>query len=144
MAVVMRWQGNNLITPQSTKGIIDLEFAKTRERFSQLKLFWNHEAVLQNVYFYFVFIIAYTWFFVTACKAVRNTGSNTFSGIAISVAAFDVLEIFLMLLVWNERFDPSVLQMVYYVAVVKFLLAAVVAAYLIFSLFELFERKPSG
>jgi len=33
MIIVTRWQGTGLITPQSPRGIIDLEFAKTPERF---------------------------------------------------------------------------------------------------------------
>jgi hypothetical protein len=130
MIVVMRWQGSNLITPQSPKGIFDLEFAKTTERFHQLQLFWNHETVLQNIYLDFLFIIAYTWFLVTACKAIRNNRSPLFSSLAISAAAFDVLENFLMILVWNERFNPSVLQLVFYVAAIKFLLIVVVIGFL--------------
>jgi len=143
MIVVMRWQGSTLITPQSPKGIIDLEFAETSERLLQLKLFWNYEAVLQNIYLDFIFIIVYPWFLVTACKAVNNKRSITFSAIAISAGAFDVLENFLMILVWNGRFKPSVLQMVYYVAAIKFLLAGIVVGYLVVSLFGLLKRKPS-
>ena len=143
MIVVMRWQGSELISPQSPKGIIDLEFAKTSERLQQLKLFWNYESVLQNIYLDFLFIIAYTWFLVTACKAVNNRRNATFSALAISAGAFDVLENFLMILVWKERFKPSVVQMVYYVAAIKFLLAGIVIGYLVVSLFSLFKRKPS-
>jgi len=141
MFIVMRWQGTALITPLSPKGIIDLEFAKTSERSRQLQLFWNHETVLQNIYLDFLFIVAYTWFLMTACKAVRNSKSAIFSGLAISAAAFDVLENFLMILVWNERFEPSVLQIVFYVAAIKFLLIVVVIGYLILSLFGLFKRE---
>jgi len=132
-----------LITPQSPKGIIDLEFAKTTERFYQLQLFWNHETVLQNIYLDFLFIAAYTWFLVSACKIANNTRSNFFTALSISAGAFDVLENFLMILVWNGRFDASILQIVYYVAAIKFLLAGIVVGYLILSLFGLFERKPA-
>jgi hypothetical protein len=143
MIVVMRWQGSSLVTPQSPKGIIDLEFAKTPEHFHRLQLFWNHEAVLQNIYLDFLFIIAYTWFFVTACNAIKNRNSNIFSGLAISAGAFDVLENFLMILVWNEKFNPPVLGIVYYVAAIKFVLAAIVLAYLGFSLFGLIKLRTS-
>jgi hypothetical protein len=141
MLVVLRWQGSELITPQSSKGILDLEFAKTGDRFRQLQLFWNHKTVLQNIYLDFLFIITYTWFLVTACKAVKNTKSNLFSGLAISAGAFDFLENFLMILVWNGRFAPSVLQVVYYAAAIKFLLVGIVIGYLILSLFGLFKRE---
>lgn len=141
MFIVMRWQGSSLITPQSPKGILNLEFVKTPERFHQLQLFWNHETVLQNIYLDFLFIVAYAWFLVTACKAVNNTRSNLFSGLAISAGAFDVLENFLMILIWNGRFDPSLLQVVYYAAAIKFLIAGIVVGYLILSLFGLLKRE---
>ena len=143
MMVVMRGQGRSLITPQSPKGIIDLEFAKTGGRFQQLQLFWNPEAVLQNLYLDFLFIVAYTWFFVTACKAVKNTKSNIFSALTISAAAFDVLENLLLILVLNGKFNPSVLQIVFYAASIKFLLIVTVIAFLILSLFGLFKNKSS-
>ena len=140
MIIIMRWQGSNLVTPQSPKGILDLEFAKTTERFYQLQLFWNHEVVLQNIYLDFLFILAYTWFLFTACKAANNARSTIFSALAISAAAFDFLENFLMILVWNVRFDPSVLQIVFYVAAIKVLLIVIVIGFLILSLFGLFKK----
>lgn len=143
MIFVMRWQGSALVTPQSPRGIIDLEFAKTPERFLQLRLFWNMETVFQNIYLDFLFIVAYTWFLVTACKAVNNNWSNTFSGLALSAAAFDVLENFLMILVLNGRFSPSVLQIVFYCAAIKFILAGIVVLYLLISLPSIFKRKSS-
>lgn len=142
MILILRWQGNHLITPQSPKGIIDLEFAKTPERFHELEIFWNKETVLQNIYLDFLFIIAYTWFLATACKAVQNKRSTVFSGLALSAGAFDVLENFLMILVLNGRFSPSVLQIVFYCAAIKFILAAIVILFLVFSLFGLFKAKP--
>jgi len=143
MIVVMRWQGSSLISPQSPNGIIDLEFAKTPERFHQLQLFWSYQTVTQNIYLDFLFIAAYTWFLITACNAVNNNSGRAFSGLALSAGAFDVLENFILILVWNERFQPSALAIVYYVAAIKFLLAGIVVGYLILSLFGLFKRKTS-
>jgi hypothetical protein len=139
--ILMWWQGSALVTPQSPKGIIDLEFAKTPAKLQQLQFFWNHETVLQNIYLDFLFIAAYTWFLFTACKAVKNSKSNLFSGLTVSAAAFDVLENFLMILVWNERFSPAILQVVFYVAATKFFLIVIVIGYLILSLFGLFKRE---
>jgi hypothetical protein len=143
MFIIMRWQGSSLITPQSPKGIIDLEFARTPLKLQQLQFFRNHETVLQNIYVDFLLIFAYTWFLVTACRVVNNSKSNVFAGLIVSAAAFDVLENFLMILVWNERFSPSVLQIVFYVAAIKFLLLVIVIGYLILSLFGLFKGKTS-
>jgi hypothetical protein len=144
MIIVLRWQNNVLITPQSPRGIIDLEFTKTQERFYHLQLFWNPDTVLQNIYFNFLFIIAYGWFLFTACKAVNNRKSNLFSELALSACAFNVLENFLMILVIDHRFSASVLQIVFYCAAIKFLLMAVVILYLILSLFGLFKEKTSS
>jgi hypothetical protein len=80
---------------------------------------------------------------VTACKAVKNGKSLIFSGLVISAAAFNILENFLMILVWNERFGSAVLPMIFYIACIKFLLIAVVAGYLILSLFGLFKKESS-
>lgn len=141
MTMAMRWHSSELITPQSSKGILDLEFAKTPERFRQLQLFWNHETVLQNIYLYVLLVVACTWFLISACKVAKNTKSNLFSDLAISAGAFSVLEIFLMILVWNGRFEPSLLQIVYYTGAIKFLLTGIVVCYLILSLFGLFKRE---
>ena len=135
------WQGSNLITPVSPKGIMDFEFARTTEHFRKLQFFWGHETVLQTIYLYFLLVIAYTWFMVTACKLLANNRSNLFSALAVSAGAFNLLENFVMLLVWNQRFDPSVLQMVFYAAIIKFLLIVLVIGYIILSLFGLFRRE---
>ena len=143
MVIIMRWQSSSLITPQSPNGIIDLEFAKTPERFHQLQLFWNTNVVLQNIYIDFLFIIAYAWFLVAASRAVNNKWSPLFSTLAISAGAFDVLENFLMIMLINGRFNLFVLHVIYYTAVVKFLLVGLVLIYLVLSLFGLFRSKPS-
>jgi len=141
MIVALRWQGKSLITPQSPREIIDLEFAKTPARLHQLQLFWNRQNVLQNLYLDFLFIIAYTWFLVTVCKAVKKSKSNTFSALTISAGAFDVLENFLLIMVLNGKFSTGILQVVYYVALIKFLLIAIVVGFICLSLFGLFKKE---
>jgi hypothetical protein len=150
MIVLMRWQGSMLITSASPRGIIDLEFAKTAQRLLNLRLFLDHDAVVQNIFLDFLFIAAYTWFFVTACNFVKEKNawskwSNHFSGIAIAAALFDVCENFLMLLVWNGRFGTGLLQVVYYCAAIKFILAGMVVMYLLISIpFVLGTRRKAG
>jgi hypothetical protein len=141
LVVLMLWQGTGLITPQSPRGIIDFEFARTPERFRQLQLFWNHEDVLHNIYVYLLLGIACGWFLVSACKSLANSRSTLFSALSISAAAFNLLENFLMILIWNQRFDSSLLQVVFYAAAVKFLLIFLVVGYLIVSLLGLFKDE---
>jgi len=143
MILFTRWQGNSLVTPQSPKGIIDLEFAKTPGRFHQLQMFWNYKTVANIIYIDFLLIVAYTWFLVSACKAIKNNKSNIFSTLAFSAAAFDALENFLLILIWNGRFDTSVLHIVFYIAAIKFLLIAIVVGFIILSLFGLFKKETS-
>lgn len=141
---IMRWHGAGLITPQSPRGIIDLEFAGTAERLKQLQFFWDIQIVIQNIYLDFLFIIAYCWFLHSVCLATRNQYSSLFSGMAVAGGAFDVLENFLMMLVINARFGPPVLPVIFYCAIIKFALLGLVVLFLILSLFGLFRAKPAG
>ncbi|MGZ5285608.1 MAG: hypothetical protein ACXWV0_01785 [Flavisolibacter sp.] len=136
--VIMRLQGSSLVTPLSPKGIIDIEFARTAERFNQLRLFLNHQAVMTNIYLDFIFIAAYTWFLVAACKYINSKTqwqkwSNIFSTLAVSAGLFDVFENFLLILVWNERFKTSLLEVIFWCAAIKFVLAGAVILYLLLS-----------
>ncbi len=136
--IIMRWQGSSLVTPISPKGIIDIEFARTAERFNQLRLFLNHHVVMTNIYLDFIFIAAYTWFLVAACKYISyktqwQKWSNIFSTIAVSAGLFDVFENFLLILIWNDRFKTSLLEVVFWCAAIKFVLAGAVMLYLLLS-----------
>ena len=140
MILVMQWQGASLVTPQSPAGIIDLEFARTAENFLRLRLFMDENNIVRNLYLDFLFIAAYAWFLVTACKAAglrtgRTKAADLFSSLALSAALFDICENFLLLLILNGRFGTSSLQIVYFIAWIKFLLAGAVLLYLLISLF---------
>jgi hypothetical protein len=132
----MRWQGSTLITPVSQNGILDLEFAKTPERLHQLQLFWNSDNVTLNILLDFLFIASYTWFFIAATMYIKQklkweTWSDRAISMAVAAACFDVLENFLMLLTFSGRFQPSVMQVVYYCAVIKFILVGFVVLFLL-------------
>ena len=142
----MRWQGNSLITPQSPNGVLDLEFAKTPEKFYQLRLFWNERNIRLNIFLDFLFIASYVWFLLAACNFVKSRITrikltNLFTSLVIAAGLFDVCENFLMLLVLNGRFSPNILQVVYYCAALKFILAGLTVLYLLLSLPFLFHRR---
>jgi hypothetical protein len=147
MTLIMRFQGHTLVTPLSPRGILDLEFARNVGRLRQLLLFWNERDVTTNIYLDFVFIAAYTWFLVSACNYVKaKTGwekwTNIFTTLAISAGAFDLVENFLMLLVLNDRFDASILQIVFICALIKFALVGMVVLFLLGALpFALMKGK---
>lgn len=138
--------GKPLITPVSPKGIIDVEFSRTTERFHQLQLFLDPAKVTTNIYLDFLFIASYTWFLVTACTYIRNRTKwikwgNIFIGLAIAAALFDACENFLMLLIFQGKFLPSVLQVVFYCALIKFVLAGLVVLFLLGSWPFVLRRK---
>ena len=146
---VMRWQGRSLVTPVAPRGIVDMEFARTAERFFELRLFWNPGSVSTNIYLDFLFIAAYAWFLVTACIFIRERTawtkwSNAFITISLAAAVFDLCENFLILLVLNGRFDTSILQIVFYCALLKFLLSGAAALFVLAGLpFAFVKGKPS-
>ena len=143
--ILMRWQGNELVTIATPNGILDLEFARNVSRLQYIRLFMPHDSVVLNIFLDFLFIAAYTWFFVTACSFVEEKNkwvkwSRHFRGIAIAAALFDVLENFLMLLVWNQRFSADLIQVVYYCAAIKFILVGIVVVYIFISIPFLFKK----
>ena len=147
MLFVMGWQGRLLESPVSPMGILALEFARTPERLAQLRLFMNGAHVTWNIILDFLFIAAYTWFLVSACQYLRTRirwekWSTRFISIAVAAGLFDVFENFLMLLIWNGRFSPQVLQVVFYCAMIKFILVAAVLLFILGSLpFALISKK---
>lgn len=148
MIFVMRWQGQSLITPSSSIGILDLEFARTTARLNQLLLFWNYNDISLNILLDFVFIAAYTWFFISACLYLKQklplvNWSDRFISMAVAAALFDVCENLVMLLIINGRFNPDfALQVVFYCALLKFILAGIVLLYILIMLPVAILKKP--
>lgn len=139
MIIVMRWQGSALITPVSPRGIIDLEFARDAATLEQLKLFWNPRDLSNHIYLDFIFIFAYTWFLAAASSNLSDkTGWKKYGKWSVSLALgagfFDILENFMMIMVYQERFSPSLLQVVFFVAMLKFIMAALSLLYIVASL----------
>jgi hypothetical protein len=51
------------------------------------------------------------------------------------------LENFLLIMVLNGKFSTAILQVVYYVALIKFLLIVIVVGFIALSLFGLFRKE---
>ena len=146
--LLLRWQGSVLVTPASSRGILDLEFAGNTFRLYQLKLFWNTSDVNNNIYLDFLFIAAYTAFLMGACQWVSEKSRHVkraewFTRIALAAGIFDIVENLLMLVAWNDGAGNGAMRMIYSCAAIKFLLAAVVVLYLIYSL-PVLMRKTRG
>jgi hypothetical protein len=146
--LLLRWQGNALVTPASSRGILDLEFAGNTNRLYQLKLFWNGKDVNNNIYLDFLFIAAYAAFLMGACQWIREKSRHTkraelFTRIALAAGIFDIVENLLMLVAWNDGAGNGTMKLIYYCAAIKFLLAGLVVLYLVYSL-PVLLRKRNG
>jgi hypothetical protein len=62
MLAIMRFQGAGLTTPVSPRAIIDLEFADTPQRVSDLLAHWDLAIVKLNIWLDFLFIVSYVYF----------------------------------------------------------------------------------
>jgi len=145
-ALVLRWQGSALVTPVSPYGVIHLEFAWSAENLRQLQLFWPHDDVTTNIYLDFLFLAAYGFFLYTACRwraagMKHQKGAPVFTSFSLMAPALDLLENFLMLLVWNARFKPFSLKIIAVAAALKFILVAAVLLFIVFSFFASRKRK---
>ncbi|HZI00134.1 MAG TPA: hypothetical protein VEX63_03235, partial [Flavisolibacter sp.] len=85
MFIVMRLQGQSLVSPASPLGILDLEFAKTEERLQQLLIFWNTKDIYTNIFLDFFFIAAYTWFFLEAFKMLQLENNPTYFSVLVII-----------------------------------------------------------
>jgi hypothetical protein len=144
--LLLRWQGNALVTPASSRGILDLEFAGNTIRLYQLKLFWNASDVNNNIYMDFHFIAAYTAFLMGACQWIREKSRHAkraewFTRIALAAGIFDIIENLLMLVAWNDGAGNGAMKFIYGCAAIKFLLASIVVLYLIYSLPVLIRKR---
>lgn len=142
----MRYQGKSLVSPVSPLGILDLEFARTPERMQELRLFWNPKDLFTNIYLDFLFIISYVWFLVLLSMKIRKQSGWERAGkwavtMAFVAGFFDVLENFLMIMVYQGRFDSVLLQMVFFLAVLKFALIFLVLFFIIAALPFLYFKK---
>jgi len=147
MVAILQWQGKELVSPVSPNGILDVEFARTGEQLQKLLLFLGRKPVEQNLFLDFPFIAAYGCFLYFSCIYIREkTGWNNISQLfasAVLVAAFcDIAENFILLLVLWNRFNETGLAIVYYLAIIKFLLAGSVVLFLLFSWPFALRRRP--
>ena len=140
MIFVMRWQGQTLVTEVSPRGIIDLEFARTTARLQQLQQAWFLKDLQLNILLDFVFIGAYTFFFVNTAFHIKKGRDWTRIGYAFVWLAFvagllDVVENILMYLAFTKSVGASSLNLIYYCAMAKFSLIALLLLYFVISLF---------
>lgn len=142
MMIIMRWQGSGLKTDVSPRGIVDLEFADTRQRLHELMMQWDISVVKMNIWLDFLFIVAYVLFLSIAAElSALKWGPGIWqkTGLWLARAAYvagvmDIAENLLMLQSVAGNYNNASLQLTFYCAAVKFVLAGLVVLYLLFSL----------
>ena len=128
MIIILRWQGKELITALTPSGILALEFANTPEKLSSIVSVWNQDTVRNNILIDFLFIIAYTWFFILGVAKSISQWTSRFMqqlgviGIRMAFLAgiLDIIENILMLQSINGHYSVSSLQLTMYCAAIKF------------------------
>ncbi len=142
MIILMQVQGGSLKTNASPKGMIDLEFADTPQRLHELMICWDISVVKMNIWLDFLFIVAYVLFLSIAAEfsAIKWGGGFAqkigfwLARIAYVVGVLDIAENLLMLQSVAGNYTDTSLQLTYYCAAVKFILAGCVLLYLLVSL----------
>lgn len=150
MMFVMRYQGAVLVTPQSPRGILDLEFADTPAKLQSLLLLWDHDSVKLNIGLDFLFIAAYASFFflLTRQTASISTGFMRKVGQVLSrlcwlAAILDVVENGLMWFSFEQYYSPNSLVLTYYCAFCKFVLVGLAILYLLLSVPAWVKQKKT-
>ena len=149
MIVILRWQGSSLKTIHSPRAIVDLEFAGTPLRLYELLAGWDHSVVKVNIWLDFLFIVSYVLFLSVASElcamkwgtSIMREIGLTLIRVAYMAGILDIAENLLMLQAVDGNFTNPSLQLTYYFAAVKFILAAIIVIYILVSLPVALRKK---
>lgn len=150
MIIVLRWQGSDLVTATSTGGILNLEFAGTPERLAELMSRWDLSVVKINIWLDFLFIVAYVLFLSVAAElcadkwpeqTVPRQAGYFFAKLAYLAGILDIAENLLMMQSIEGNYSITTLQLTFYFAMIKFMLAAIIIVYLLASLPFIIRKK---
>lgn len=150
--LLLRWQGKDMMHPSTPSGILALEFANTPEKLNYVLSFWNRNMVRNNILIDFLFILAYTWFFVTALAITAGKWQHHLMKqlgawlirLSFLAAMLDVVENILMLQSIAGHYSVYSLQLTWYCASIKFGIVILVLVYIFIGrVTALFNRKSS-
>ena len=138
----MRWEGAPLKTPTTPRAILDLEFADNAHRLNEVLSVWSLTVVKGNIWLDFLFIVSYVLFLSIAaeyCAMKWPAGSGRQLGLFMARAAYiagvlDISENLLMLQSVAGHYSSQSLQLTYYCAAIKFVLAGLILLYILLSL----------
>ena len=142
MFFILRWEGASLMSAISPRGIVDLEFADTPQRFNELMNSWNLSVVRGNIWLDFLFIVSYVLCLSMATEASAMKwpeGTIRFIGFWLARAAYvagvmDIAENLLMLQSIAGNVTVHSLHLTSYCAALKFFIVGILLLYLFLSL----------
>ena len=149
MIVVMRWEGASLKTPTTPRAILDLEFADNAHRLNEVLSVWSVSVVKGNIWLDFLFIVSYVLFLSLSAEysAMKwPSGIGRQAGLLMARAAYiagvlDISENLLMLQSIAGHYTSLSLQLTYYCAAIKFVLAGLILLYVLLSLPIVLRQK---
>ena len=146
---IMQFQGLSLKTALNPIGIIDLELADTVLEFNAVLMNWNADTVRLNIWIDFMFIAAYTFFFVQSLRLLiinhrfywLQQMGKILLALAYLAAVLDIVENILMLGGIAGQYSAISVFATAVVASTKFAFIAVILLYLVLSQFMLLYRR---
>jgi hypothetical protein len=151
-ALIMQTQGAGLKTDFTPLGIVSLELASSVAQLQQILAIWNQQNVVLNIGLDFLFIPAYTFFFIRSLKItiskhrlswLKSLGTKLIA-VAYIAAALDVIENMLMLSSILGHYSVGSICATASIASAKFVGIGFILLYLIGSLPSTLSRKVAS
>lgn len=126
---MMQWQGSSLKNAVAPGGILALEFVRNTGDLQLILASWKTSDIWTNILLDFIYIPAYTFFFVASLRLVK--AKNYTLVIASLAAVFDLAENSFMLSTLAGHFSTVNLQTTAFLASLKFYCLGYCAAVII-------------
>ena len=137
--LVMRWQGQPLVTSVSPAGIVSFELANTLHEANAIIAAAGKANLQLNIIIDFLFILAYTSFLVFCCQALIKSYrlpdlkslTATFMRLSIVAGVLDYIENSAMLVTLGGYGSDMSVIVTRWAAIIKFAIAAIVIVYIL-------------
>ncbi len=154
MMSIIRWHGQPLTQAPLTKtGILSLEFAKTKQQATTISSSWKNERVhytaIVNTSIDFIFIFFYSLFLFAACYrfSLQQTGvmkkiSQIIALFGLTAGLLDCVENYFLLKMLSFTISNTEAAFTFWIASIKFILAAIAVIWILIQLLLLLLPKP--
>lgn len=150
-AIIMQTQGAGFKTDFTPLGIVSLELASSITQVQHILAVWNQQDVMLNIGLDFLFIPAYTFFFIQSLKITISKHrlnwlqqvDTKLIAVAYLAAALDSIENLLMLSSMMGHYSAGSICATASIATAKFVGIGFILLYLLGSLLINFKKKMS-